>query len=145
MYWYADWCRACVELRHRVVENPGFAQVFVGTHIVALDFESLRSVKDKPEVWTPMIIPIESDGTLGKIAVNGVPWDRAPKDVFEVPEFPVDSNSGARMAQEGLLVVNPSPNCRGGPANGQRSVTPLACRVSPVRDWPCCLGLAARD
>ena len=87
VYLYADWCRACVELRHRVVENPGFAQVFVGTHIVALDFESLRIVKDKPEVLTlgaPMIIPIESDGTLGKIAVNGVPWERAPKDVFEV-------------------------------------------------------------
>lgn len=87
VYLYADWCRACVELRHRVVENPGFAQVFVGTHIVALDFESLRRVRDKPEVLTwgaPMIIPIESDGTLGKIAVNGVPWQRAPKDVFDV-------------------------------------------------------------
>ena len=87
VYLYADWCRACVELRHRVVENPDFARVFVGTHIVALDFESLRSVKDKPEVLTlgaPMIIPIESDGTLGKFAVNGVPWKRAPEDVFEV-------------------------------------------------------------
>lgn len=87
VYLYAEWCRACVELRHRVVENPDFAQVFAGTHIVALDFDSLRSVNDKPAVLTlgaPMIIPIESDGTLGKIAVNGVPWQRAPSDVFEV-------------------------------------------------------------
>ena len=87
VYLYADWCRACVELRHKVVEHPGFAQVFAGTHIVALDFESLRGVKDKPEVLTlgaPMIIPIEGDGTLAKTAVNGVPWQRAPEDVFEV-------------------------------------------------------------
>ena len=87
VYLYADWCRACVELRHRVAENPDLARVFAGTHMVALDFDSLRGVKDKPEFLTlgaPMIIPIESDGTLGTNAVNGVPWKRAPKDVFEV-------------------------------------------------------------
>ena len=81
VYLYADWCQACVALRHRFTTDPEFARVFAGTHIVALDFDSLRSVEDKPAflaIGAPMIIPIESDGTLGSFAVNGVPWQRVP-------------------------------------------------------------------
>ena len=87
VYLYADWCQACVALRHRFTTDPEFARVFAGTHIVALDFDSLRSVEDKPAflaIGAPMIIPIESDGTLGSFAVNGVPWQRVPNDVVEV-------------------------------------------------------------
>lgn len=61
--------------------------MFAGTHMVALDFDSLRSVKDKPAflaIGAPMIIPIESDGALGASAVNGVPWGRMPTNVVEV-------------------------------------------------------------
>jgi hypothetical protein len=87
VYLYADWCRACIAFRHRVTTEPSFARLFAGTHIVALDFDSLRSVKDKPAflaIGAPMIIPIESDGTLGASAVNGVPWGRLPTNVVEV-------------------------------------------------------------
>jgi hypothetical protein len=87
VYLYADWCRACVAFRHRFTKDPSFARVFAGTHIVALDFDSLRNVKDKPAslaIGAPMIIPIESDGTLGAFAVNGVPWERVPNNVVEV-------------------------------------------------------------
>ncbi len=87
VYLYADWCRACIAFRHRVTGDPEFARLFAGTHIVALDFESLRSVKEKPTslaIGAPMIIPIESDGTLGSFAVNGVPWDRVPNNVIDV-------------------------------------------------------------
>jgi hypothetical protein len=87
VYLYADWCQACVAFRHRVTREPSFARLFAGTHIVALDFDSLRRVTDKPASLTmgaPMIIPIESDGTLGELAVNGVPWKRVPADVGDV-------------------------------------------------------------
>lgn len=87
VYLYADWCRACIALRDRVTREPNFARLFAGTHIVALDFDSLRGVKDKPAslaIGAPMIIPIESDGTLGTLAVNGVPWERVPNGVVEV-------------------------------------------------------------
>jgi hypothetical protein len=87
VYLYADWCRACIAFRHRVTTEPSFARLFAGTHIVALDFDSLRSVTDKPAslaMGAPMIIPIESDGTLGEFAVNGVPWKRVPAEVVDV-------------------------------------------------------------
>ena len=87
VYLYADWCGACIALRHRVTKDSNFARVFAGTHMVALDFDSLRSVKDKPAflaIGAPMIIPIESDGALGASAVNGVPWGRMPENVVEV-------------------------------------------------------------
>jgi hypothetical protein len=87
VYLYADWCRACIAIRQKVRTDGSFAKVFTGTHMVALDFDSLRSVKDKPAVLAvgaPMIIPIKSDGTLGASAVDGVPWQRMPTNVVEV-------------------------------------------------------------
>jgi hypothetical protein len=86
-YVYADWCRPCTALRERVKSDPDFAKVFTGTQIVALHFEGLRTVKEKPEFLTlgvPLIVPIESDGTLSSaFAINGVPWTRVPGNIVE--------------------------------------------------------------
>ncbi|MDP2142463.1 MAG: thioredoxin family protein [Gammaproteobacteria bacterium] len=82
IYIYANWCPPCVRLRRESQTNPEFDKLFVETQIVLLNYDKLKGVENTPNYGgVPLIIPIEKDGALASRGINGIPWNRLPRDI----------------------------------------------------------------